>query len=258
MERKFYILSLAVASPQNLWDRRRTLAIIRGEQSPIITKRNTIFPSLASHQNFHKHGCSNDIMEFYQLTAGRVIKSIFNLLCSNHTDLRPRKCYLTFETRWNSEHICKLSVGKLEQNRWSLIAVFYNHAIEESLAIKWKLDEVTGNFNWLPKTYYNYSLKNSPKLFHFTRRSPFVVWQSRTENVNLYKTLKTPVGVSCTRGRWHETSFSPTVFPYHLFKSQLSLCYFKLGFISDTSVGIRITPQQSMITTVRNMGTTKR
>lgn len=33
-------------------------------------------------------------------------------------------------------------VIKLEQNRWSLIAVLYNHAIEESLAIKWKLDEV--------------------------------------------------------------------------------------------------------------------
>lgn len=41
-----------------------------------------------------------------------------------------------------SENICKLPVRELEQNTWSVISVLYNHTIEESMAIKWKLDEI--------------------------------------------------------------------------------------------------------------------
>ena len=68
-----------------------------------------------------------------------------------------------------SEHVCKLPVRKLEQNRWSLIAVLYNKTIEESLAITWKLDEVQERVS----TDYQRQILTIPRItyrifFHFT------------------------------------------------------------------------------------------
>ena len=124
---------------QKLWNRLRTIPIVRDSNS-LNGIRSTIF-LFTSTNIISLVFCSNGMMEFYQLTAGRVLKSVWKLAIGNHTDSRPRKHLNQRETS-ASENICKLPVRKLEQNIWSLIAVLYNHTIKESLVIKWKLHEV--------------------------------------------------------------------------------------------------------------------